>query len=187
MSNGVKEMVESTERNPESPGNPVGELIKQARRSKKLTQKELASFANVSPVTLSRIETGESDPTRSTLQKISPHIGVPYPELLVKAGYSNARGEGALYSRDGNMLDMLSIISSIYRADSDLLICFSDFEKFSSEENVEVIKRLLCAMRKEVEVAESESYDSDRLNGFFVSMFRALKRFIFESLAPIVG
>ena len=165
----------------------IGELIREARKAKKLTQKELANLAAVSPVTLSRIETGENDPTKDTLQKISAHIGVPYPELLVKAGYSNARGDGRLFARDGNTLDTLNLVTSIYRADSDLLSYFQDFELFGSEENVQVLKYLLKAMRKEVEVSESADNEGSWLSKFFVETFAALKRFIISSLAVVAS
>lgn len=180
--NEINETLESVERELK---NPVGELIKEARKAKKLTQKELGQLAGVNPVTLSRIETGWTDPEKSTLQKISPHIGVPYPELLVKAGYGNARGEGALYSRDGTMLDLLGIVTSIYRADSDLLGYFRDFDKFASEENVRVIKVLLGAMRKEVKATESRNSDENSFNQFFVNTFQAVKRFLLETLVPV--
>lgn len=184
--NGTIEMHESLKRTEGELRNPVGELIKEARKAKKLTQKELGQLAGVNSVTLSRIETGLTDPERSTLQKISPHIGIPYPELLVKAGYSNARGEGALYGRDGTMLDLLGIVTSIYRADSDLLGYFHDFDQFASEENVRVLKVLLRAMRKEVEAAGSSS-DENSFNQFFVNTLRAVKRFLLEALAPVAG
>ncbi len=167
--------------------NPVGKLIKEARKAKKLTQKELAQLSDVSTVTLSRIESGEYDPTKSTLQKISPHIGIPYPELLIKAGYSNPRGEGALYGRDGNMLDLLDIVTAIYRADSDMLGYFRGFDKFASEENVRVIRILLEAMRKEADTPEPKDSDEGRFHQFFVNTFGALKRFILETLTPAVG
>lgn len=185
--NETNEMNETLESAKRELKNPVGKLIKEARKAKKLTQKELGRLAGVNAVTLSRIETGWTDPEKSTLQKISPHIGVPYPELLVKAGYSNARGEGALYSRDGTMLDLLDIVTSIYHADSDLLGHFRDFDKFASEENVKVIEFLLGAMRKEVEVTESRGSDENSFNQFFVNTFRAVKRFLLETLAPVVG
>lgn len=182
--NEMNETLESTERDLK---NPVGAVIKEARKSKKLTQKELALLAKVSHVTLSRIETGDYDPTKSTLQKISPHIGVPYPELLIKAGYNNASGEGTLYDRDGNTLDLLGIVTAVYHADSDLLKCFQGFDKYASEENVKVLEVLLGAMRKEVEATESKGSDEDGFNKFFVNTFRALKRFILETLVPVVG
>lgn len=182
MNDELYETLESTKRDLI---NPVGAVIREARKEKKLTQQELAQLAGVSPVTLSRIETGEHDPMKTTLQKISPHIGIPYPELLVKAGYSNARGEGTLYTRDGNMLDLLGIVTAVYRADSDLLGCFQGFDKYASEENIKVIKVLLGAIRKEVEVAESKGDDKEGFDKFFVNTFRALKRFILETLVPM--
>ena len=166
---------------------PIGEIIKEARKNKNLTQKGLAELASISYVTLSRIETGDSDPTKETLQKISAHIGIPYPELLEKAGYNNARGDGRLFSRDGNTLDTLNLVTSIYRADSDLLSYFQDFEYFGSAENVLVLKYLLKAMRKEVEVAESADNEGSWLSEFFVKTFAALKRFIISSLAVVAS
>lgn len=187
LCNTMNEPNEALESTMQNPRNPVGAVIKEARKAKKLTQKELALLADVSSVTLSRIETGECDPTKSTLQKISPHIGIPYPKLLIMAGYSNARGEGSIFGRDGNKLDLLGIVSAIYYADSDLLKCFQGFDKYGSEENVKVLMILLGAMRKEVEATESKGSDEDGFNEFFVNTFRALKRFILETLNPVVN
>lgn len=183
----MNEMKSAPESAKQEPKYPVGEVIKEARKAKKLTQKDLGKLAGVNPVSLSRIETGLVYPVKSTLQKISPHIGVPYPELLIKAGYSNARGEGALYGKDGAMLDLLGIVTSIYRADSDLLGCFRDFEKYATEENVEVIKILLMAMRKEVDATESNNVGESSFNLFFTNTLGAVRRFLLEMLTPVVS
>ncbi len=185
MCNTKNEMNIVLEKTKQGLREPVGLVIKNARKAKKLTQMELARLADISYVTLSRIETGECDPTKSTLQKISPHLGIPYPELLAKAGYNNSMGDGRIFDRDGNVLDLVGIVAAIYYADSDLLRCFQGFDKFASEENVKVITVLLGAMRKEAEVTESNDDEESAFNKFFVNTFRALKRFILETLIPV--
>lgn len=164
----------------------IGSLIKESRLKRGMSQKELASKTDVSPVQLCRIEADECRPTRPTLQKLSPYLGIPFPELLVRAGYNNAMGDAPLYNKKGCAIDVARIVSSIYKADSDLLEYFSGFEEFGSAENVMVLKSLLTAMRKEVKVWQPEADEKKWLVEYFTKSFAALKSFIISSLEPIV-
>lgn len=161
----------------------IGDEIRNARQQKRISQKELAKCINISAAQLCRIESGDSRPSKATLQKLSGHIGIPYSELLRLAGYSNMKGDSMLFNKDGEKIDTFSLVSSIYRADSDFLECFRDFETIGTPENLEVIKALIYAMRKEVKIGDAKNKE-DCVDDFFLNTFMALKRFIITTLAP---
>lgn len=163
----------------------VASLIKEARLRKRISQKDLAGQAGMTPVQLCRIEGGECRPSRQTLRKLSGYIGVPYSELLVQAGYNNLKGDDRLYKRDGNILDAEQIVESIYRIDSDFLDYFRDFEEIGTEENIEIIKMLLMGMRKEAETRRLPREHESFFSRYFQNSFLALKRFIISSLSPL--
>lgn len=162
----------------------VGEEIRNARQQKRISQKELADLIGMSAAQLCRIECGDSRPSKATLQKLSGHIGIPYPELLRLAGYSNMKGDRMLFNKDGEKIDTFALVSSIYRADSDFLECFHDFETIGTPENIEVIKALVYAMRKEVEIGEAKMNGENSIDEFFLNAFMALKRFIIATFVP---
>lgn len=162
----------------------VGDEIRKARQRKRISQKELANLIDLSAAQLCRIESGDSRPSKATLQKLSGHIGIPYPELLRLAGYSNIKGDSMLFNKDGEKIDTFALVSSIYRADSDFLECFHDFETIGTPENIEVIKALVYAMRKEVEIGEAKLNKENFTDDFFLNAFSALKRFIVTTFVP---
>ena len=164
----------------------IADTIKNARQAKQLSQKELAGLAGITPVQLCRIENMECRPNRKTLQKISGHIGVPYSELLYSAGYSNMSGSYTLYKKDGNMLDTDSIVESIYRVDSDFLDFFRNFEEIGTTENLELLKSILAAMRKEAKIKDGTQNEEDSVINIFKHTFFALKRYIIATLAPFL-
>ena len=101
------------------------------------------------------------------------------------AGYNNMSGEFNLYKRDGSELNIEAIVCSIYKADSDLLDLFQDFDKIADSEDVEVIKLLLKAMRKEMDQCLDLSQLEEQLFAYFRKTFQALKTFIISSLSPM--
>lgn len=165
----------------------VSDEIRNARQQKRISQKELANLIDISAAQLCRIENGDCRPSKATLQKISGHIGIPYPELLRLAGYNNMKGDVTLFNKDGEKIDTFALVSSIYRADSDFLECFHDFETIGTPENIEVIKALVNAMRKEVKIGEAKKNGDNFVDEFFLNTFMALKRFIIASFAPGQG
>lgn len=62
-----------------------GALIRRLRIKRDLLQEELASLAGISAETLSRIENGHKEPSRRTLAKLAPILGVTEAYLDVKA------------------------------------------------------------------------------------------------------
>ena len=62
----------------EAPSN-LGQLISQARNTKKITQKALATDLQISPSILSRWETNKEVPTNGEIAKIEKKLGVKLP------------------------------------------------------------------------------------------------------------
>jgi transcriptional regulator with XRE-family HTH domain len=78
---------------PASPasGAPVGDLIRDWRRRRSLSQLELSLESSVSARHLSFLETGRAKPSRELLMKLADHLEVPLRErneLLLAAGYA---------------------------------------------------------------------------------------------------
>ena len=60
----------------------IGQLIKELRLKKGMTQEELASQTEISVRTIQRIEKGEVDPRSHTIQSIASALEVEYDELV---------------------------------------------------------------------------------------------------------
>jgi transcriptional regulator with XRE-family HTH domain len=60
----------------------IGARIRDARRRRVLTQKELAELAGLPRVTLVRIETDRQQPRPSTLRRLAKALGLKPQELL---------------------------------------------------------------------------------------------------------
>ncbi len=76
-----------------APGRPVGELLREWRERRRLSQLELAIEADVSTRHLSFVETGRSRPTSDMIVRLSEHLDVPLRErnaLLLAGGYAPA-------------------------------------------------------------------------------------------------
>jgi transcriptional regulator with XRE-family HTH domain len=54
----------------------IGNNIKKVRAAKDLSQKEVAVSCNIDPAQYSRIETGKTDPSFSTIEKIAKAFGI---------------------------------------------------------------------------------------------------------------
>ena len=70
---------------------PVGELLRQWREQRRLSQLELSNQAEVSTRHLSFLETGRSTPSRDMVLHLADRLNVPLRErntLLVAAGYA---------------------------------------------------------------------------------------------------
>src|SRR5438105_6400907 len=69
----------------------VGELLRQWRQRRRLSQLDLAVEAEVSARHLSFVETGRSRPSRELVLHLAEHLDVPLRErnsLLLAAGYA---------------------------------------------------------------------------------------------------
>lgn len=105
---------------PELP--PVGELLKEGRLKRELSQKELAELTGVKNFEISRIESGvTAKPSKETLLRLAPYIGLPYSELLLRCGYSGVDNKEVFYSPDGQVLDCNRVIAKLYYADFEII------------------------------------------------------------------
>lgn len=80
---------------------PVGELLRQWRERRRLSQLELALDAEISTRHLSFVETGRSMPSREMILLLADHLQVPLRErnhLLLAARYAPVYGETTLDS-----------------------------------------------------------------------------------------
>ncbi len=78
---------------------PVGDLFREWRQRRRLSQMELALGADISPRHLSFLETGRSTPSREMVLHLAEQLDVPLRErnsLLLAAGYAPAFRERPL-------------------------------------------------------------------------------------------
>jgi transcriptional regulator with XRE-family HTH domain len=74
-----------------SPPRTVGDLLRQWRRQRRMSQLDLASDADVSARHLSFVETGRSRPSRELVLHLAEHLDVPLRDrntLLMAAGFA---------------------------------------------------------------------------------------------------
>jgi len=82
---------------------PVGELVRQWRERRRLSQLDLALQAEISTRHLSFVETGRSTPSREMILHLAEELDVPLRErngLLLAAGYAPVYAETALDAPD---------------------------------------------------------------------------------------
>ena len=70
----------------------TGELIRQARISAGLTQRELGERAGIAEPTIGRYELGKLNPKPATLKKIAAALGVHWYELLSDDPHKQSQG-----------------------------------------------------------------------------------------------
>jgi transcriptional regulator with XRE-family HTH domain len=81
------------------PPRPVGELLRQWRERRRLSQLDLALQADVSTRHLSFVETGRSRPSRGMLLRLAGQLELPLRErnqLLLAGGYAPVYGQASL-------------------------------------------------------------------------------------------
>ncbi|MCY0986472.1 helix-turn-helix transcriptional regulator [Nannocystis sp. ILAH1] len=77
----------------------IGELLRQWRQRRRLSQLELALAADVSPRHVSLVETGRSNPSADMVLRLAKQLGVPLRErnrLLLAAGFAPRYAERPL-------------------------------------------------------------------------------------------
>lgn len=78
---------------------PVGELLREWRRRRRMSQLDLATETEISTRHLSFLETGRSQPSRDMLLRLAEHLQIPLRErnvLLNRAGFASAFAERQL-------------------------------------------------------------------------------------------
>jgi transcriptional regulator with XRE-family HTH domain len=82
-----------------APRAPIGEMIRDWRRRRSLSQLELALEADVSSRHVSFLETGRARPSREMVLRLAEHLDIPLRErnrLLLAAGYAPLYEERSL-------------------------------------------------------------------------------------------
>lgn len=83
---------------PHTTSRPVGDLLREWRRHRRLSQLDLASGAEISTRHLSFMESGRSQPSRDMIVRLSEYLEIPLRErnqLLVAAGFAPVYRERA--------------------------------------------------------------------------------------------
>jgi transcriptional regulator with XRE-family HTH domain len=96
------------------PQRPVGDLLREWRRHRRLSQLELATHAEVSTRHLSFVESGRAQPSRDMILHLAQYLDIPLRErnaLLVAAGFAPAYAERPL--EDSSMEAARSLIDQL--------------------------------------------------------------------------
>lgn len=80
--------------------NELGEMIKNARKEQKLTQKKLGELLGKVESTVRMWELGKSTPPPEVIFTLSSHLNLDYTRLMVLAGYLNAEITDLFHSRE---------------------------------------------------------------------------------------
>ena len=83
----------TTMTSPAAPARPVGELLREWRERRRLSQLDLSIQAEISARHLSFVETGRSRPTPAMIMRLTEQLSVPLRErntLLLAGGYAPA-------------------------------------------------------------------------------------------------
>ena len=129
------------------------DYIKAGREAKGLSQRELGRKIGISATQISKIEMGHARPNRSTLRKLSAHLGLNYRDMLLMGGFSDVRARNVYFDKSGNEIDVGAILDSIYKVDSSLLSELAHFDEIGTAENTAALRLLIRGMRKEVTAA----------------------------------
>jgi transcriptional regulator with XRE-family HTH domain len=84
---------------PRNASRPVGDLLREWRRHRRLSQLDLASGAEISTRHLSFMESGRSQPSRDMILRLSDYLDIPLRErnqLLIAAGFAPVYRERAI-------------------------------------------------------------------------------------------
>jgi len=86
----------------------TGELIRQLRQKKGITQEDLAAKTDISVRTIQRIESGEVDPRAFTLQSIAAALEVDF-EVLANTESASEASEQVIVSENQKWLPVLHL------------------------------------------------------------------------------
>ncbi|ENK1243849.1 helix-turn-helix domain-containing protein [Clostridium sporogenes] len=124
-----------------------GEFLKNIRKEKGLSQRQLAELSRISNTEISRIESGKrQNPSPNILKSIAPHLGLSYGELMIKAGYIDESIEHEKYTEhifrkaNGEFADTIRLAKNINDKDSELLTIMNRVTCELSKEDIKAIK-----------------------------------------------
>lgn len=112
--------------------NEIGNFIRQYRKKKNITLRELSKDTDVSFSHLSKIERGEHNPSKTTLDILADQLGVDKDKLYLMAGY-------VPINYPGNKQDeKTAIMNKIANDFPDADLMFHDLAGMSAEDLQEV-------------------------------------------------
>ena len=157
----------------------IGKTLREARIAKGYSIRELSEIVGISAAQLSRVENGNSRPSRDLLRKISAFLGIEYGELVRLTGFSALKADRRLFNKQGEEIDPEKIIKSIYAVDSDLLELLSDLNAYCEGSDCEFLHVILETMKDLHEVRkEGEMPDAER---FRVNAYESMKKCIVDT------
>jgi len=127
----------------------LGEYIRSLREAKGLSQRELADKSGLSNAEISRMESGErKKPSITTIRAVSPHLGIGYTDLLLKAGYIDSIASDAVpgttyLDSDSAPVDIVSLAKDVYRVDPDLMKTVKAAAVSAKPTEIAMIKKFL--------------------------------------------
>lgn len=113
----------------------LGEKIKNIRKLKNMSLRELAQITGLSKTTLSDLENNSKNPSLETLQKVSKALGTPLAELISETDSENdlvasAKDSGseilAGLSKSGDLLNVLYRAKDVPKETMDQMAVFLD-------------------------------------------------------------
>lgn len=160
-------------------GKPLSELIKEARNSRGMSQREFAKRLGITQAQLCRLENNpDPHPTRKTLKALRPYVNLTYAQLLAAAGYKGAVLDDEDYSSSmEEAIDPVKVAEEIYRADPDFFEILKDFSCYGTPENIMVLKAIIRTMK----ITEMEVLTPANVN--MKERFRFLKEYILGILS----
>lgn len=113
----------------------IGDLLKEGRQKRGLSQKELADLTGVKNFEISRIESGVTiKPSKETLIALAPYIGLPYSELLLRCGYSGVDTNQIYYFTKGRIIDCDKVIADLYSTDFEIIELLEGVGRYDRED-----------------------------------------------------
>ena len=97
----------------------IGENIKQFRKNKKITQKELGELIGVKAITIRKYESNEREPNIETLNKIATALGVTINDLVKNEEKASNKNSIGIRFLDMNKLgnekeQIIKVVEEIY-------------------------------------------------------------------------
>jgi transcriptional regulator with XRE-family HTH domain len=135
-----------------------GDYLKELRKTKGITQKELADLSGFSNAEISKIESGDrKKPSPDLLKAIAPHLDTPYEVLMTKAGYleevvnHNSYTEYIFKDDDGTLADIVRRAREMQEADSDWANIAYRVSRELSQEDVDAIKAIASSLLRKAD------------------------------------
>ena len=95
--------------------------IKEIRKAKNVSAKQIAKYANVAESTMSLYENGKRDPDYETLIRIADYLSVSLDRLFGRTGYEFELSdlEAAVLSKYRNTPEMQKSVETLLNVDAD--------------------------------------------------------------------